>query len=426
MLYVSRNIKVGDKDMRKRKKKVTKQLEDIVAKNNQEENKYVKGSIVKKIKKVMLNNNMHIYISALVIVLGYFFYQLGYSFIYGYYFGEKALLGKLLDVMINQIPFDFRLTSIMGAVILLIVACFFVELYLYVTNEKIEIKFCWMLLHIITIAVLYLIISFLIGINNQNCINSILTTLMIASIVLLILLLMMKWFFTFIYNPSLSHVWNAIMIIIDCKVIYNINYFIIQKIKISNVEMNLDNYMLIFFLEIMFFAGLFDYLFFYKNRELRIKKYVYMINTIAILMYCFIIFNKLGKIIIITIIIIIKTRKKTNKVKIIESNSDNKNKKNMDENKGILFIVISIMILILISVYLVLYGIMNILGNAVGKTMQLNSQSKISYYITNKDDNYKVVNGVVVAQSGNTYYISSQNRELIVITSPYVIIEPIG
>lgn len=97
--------------------------------------------------------------------------------------------------------------------------------------------------------------------------------------------------------------------------------------------------------------------------------------------------------------------------------------KDNSKNIKIQFIVILFLILVLFQSYLIIYYIVGMIGNSFGNQMKLNNPSNITYYTTNGHDS---VQGIIVEQTGNTYFISTYpDRELIIISTPYIIAEPL-
>jgi len=190
---------------------------------------------------------------------------------------------------------------------------------------------------------------------------------------------------------------------------------------------------------------LLEYSLFNKKEKNSIKKYLVISVEIIPPVILFILSNTIGKFIFMILIfaLLFIKNKKTNSTEKQKNDtskgskngdingynssknevgkSDENNEKKFKREEIIYYLIVGT---IIFSVYLMAYGIVYSLGSSLGGTLKLNTKSKITYYNTDKDNNYKSLNGIVVQQDGNTYYISSENRELIVISSPYVVIEP--
>jgi len=417
------------------------QLKDIdTEKVDQDKIKELKNRItreLKSVKKIISFNNSHIYISALLLIICSFFYQLGYGFVYGYYFGGKTSMGKLMDVMVNQIPFDFKLITIIGICILIFIFCFYISLHMYMKDDKISMKFIWIFMHMITIVILYVLIVFLMGLNSNTLskeVNTTMVSVVFASSSILFCLLIMKTYINLMVESFIIAIRKVTILVMNLMLVIMIDYNIIYWI-LSNYRISMENivnslwYNVVLFFQITIVSGLIDYCLFSKEDKKGIKKYlarsVEIVPPIILLIWV----NLIGKIFLIVFIcgvygsVILNKRKN----KISTDNKEHNPKEsdnNKEKSKKALFILILIGATMIINLYVMAYGVVNTLGNAFGKTLSLNTKSKITYYNTNKDENYKSIYGIVVQQTGNTYYISSENRELIVITSPYVVIEP--
>ncbi|WP_459481936.1 hypothetical protein [Clostridium saccharoperbutylacetonicum] len=390
----------------------------------------LKDRTLQTIKNIIITNNSHIYISAIFLVVGYIFYQLGYSFIYGYYFGGNSLFGKLMDVMVNQIPFDFKLIVTIGGCILLFTICFYTSLHMYVSENKINVKIMYLIFHLMTIGILYLIIVLLTGNNNVE-VNVILMYVTLLSSIILYLLLIWKIWNSSIIEPFSTTIWRVTITIINLSATISLNYKIINWMTSKHYLDTLINnfYYSIFILgQAIMITGLLDYIFFNSEVEKYKRRYLKVIFEIVPSIIVLIFLNLIGKIIFIIYIGLVINIQQW-KIKLVKKNEriykEVKNKSNTTvSNKRGMIITLLIMISMIVMIYLMSYTFVNSLGNALGKTLSLNSKSKITYYNTNKDENYKSIYGIVVQQTGNTYYIASENRELIVISSPYVVIEP--
>lgn len=416
------------------------QIKDIEEKST--ENEFVKiiNTICKKfnkIKNIISFSNSHIYISALLVIVGYLFYQLGYSFIYGYYFGGQVSMGKLMDVMVNQIPFDFKLITIIGVCIFIFIFCFYLSLHMYMKEYKISMKLIWIFMHIITIVVLYVLIVFFMGLNSNTIskeVNATIVSVVFASSSMLFCLFIMKTYINLMAESFIIASRKVSILVMNLMLIIMIDYHIIlwilqsYEIKVENIGNSFLCNVILFF-QITIASGLIDYCLFSKEDNKGIMKYfdrsVEIFPPIILLIWA----NMIGKIFLIVFIVgvygsvVLSKRKKKENIENKKSSSK-ENDNNKEKSKKALVILILIGATIIINLYVMAYGIVNSLGNALGKTLSLNSKSKITYYNTNKDENCKSVYGIVVQQTGNTYYISSESRELIVISSPYVVIEP--
>ncbi|MCR8844098.1 hypothetical protein NQ117_10410 [Paenibacillus sp. SC116] len=77
-------------------------------------------------------------ISMIVTIVGFYFYLLGYSFLYGYYFsGNLSGISSITDLLNNPVPFNFYSVMII-AIFLLITVLFFYFLSVDFKNKKIE------------------------------------------------------------------------------------------------------------------------------------------------------------------------------------------------------------------------------------------------------------------------------------------------
>jgi len=365
-----------------------------------------------------------------LLIIGYIFYQLGYSFIYGYYFGGNSLFAKLMDVMVNQIPFDFKLIVTIGGCILLFTICFYASLHMYVSENEINIKIMYLIFHVITVGILYLIIVLLTG-NKNEAVNVILMCVTLFSSIILYLLIMWKIWNSSIIESFITTIWRVTVTVINLTTTILVNYRVIIWMSSKNYLESLTNnfcYSVFVFGQAIIITGLLDYIFFYKKDIKGNKRYLKPILEIVPSIMLLIFLNIIGKIIFIMYISVAITvnQGKSKPVKKDENNSKEVkiNSNTTGSNRKGMIITMLIMISMIVMIYLMSYAFANSLGNALGKTLSLNTKSKITYYNTDKDNNYKSLNGIVVQQDGNTYYISTENRNLIVIASPYVVTEP--
>lgn len=407
-----------------------------------------------KIKRIISFNNSHIYISALLVIIGYLFYQLGYSFLYAYYFGGQVSMDKLMDVMVNQIPFDFKLVAIIGAYILTFIVCFCMSLFMYIEADEIESKLLWVLMHILTISALYLIITILVGakpITSSEEANITIFGVILASSVLAFILFARKSI-SILIRESIST--KSIIMAVKKFIVITMNWILVfwgddKAVRLIDAKISLGNniiynflFAVILFIEVIIVGEFLDYSIFNEKEKIGIKRHlvtsVEVVPSIILFIWCTII----GKVILIILIItslFIENRKKDIMEKSKnDSSKDSRDddfkgnkgdkreeiKKNNKKNKWVVSIPFLIVGTAIFCFYLIAYGIVYDLGNSLGGTLKLNTKSKITYYNTDKDNSYKSLNGIVVQQYGNTYYISTEDRNLVVITSPYVMIEP--
>ncbi|GKX66019.1 hypothetical protein [Inconstantimicrobium mannanitabidum] len=393
--------------------------ENNESKNSQDNNDYSRlKKVMEKVKPIALANNVYVYISALVVAITYLFFQLGYSFTYGYYFGGKSIsAGKLMDVMVKQIPFDFKLVAIIGICILIFMACFVLSSYMYVMEKRIIIKIVGIGLHLLMLWALYTILLLLTGTQDANDteIGNSINLVIILGVVIIISCMIKKICYSLNLDSVLTRLRKTGEFIIYLIFVFSINW--------DNLKLNKLNYTVILFFELVVVIGVLDQCFFYKKDRHVIIRCILSFFEIAPIIGLFLYVNIMEKIIFISVLIVYITAIKIEKL-INKKNSSNSSQREKNKNKVLLVIIMLAMCSMILVLYLVAYSAMNFMGNGLGKTLHLNTESKITYYNIDNKQNCKVVYGVVVQQSGNTYYISSEDRELITITSPYVVIEP--
>ena len=174
----------------------------------------------------------------------------------------------------------------------------------------------------------------------------------------------------------------------------------------------------------MVYIGVLDYFLFLNCKNTKtLKMITFLFKWIPVVVF-FIIMNNVVRIVlsVLLAIRILYSKNKKSKSKKDDTVKQNQIEKNQENimSRGVKLIALLLVLISSIMFYLWMYYVLYAIGNLFGQTSTLNSQSVITYYNIGENHNEEVIRGVVVAQTGNTYYISSVNRELIVISSPYI------
>lgn len=314
-----------------------------------------KNDLVSKFKDLLFKPNTQWYIYVGIAIMGYIFYQFGYSFLYGFYFGRGIQGTSLMDVLINQVPFDFRVVAIIGAVILLFSIVYIVTLIFFVFKDDIRDKIGHLIFHFIVAFIIYYLYSLIGNLGMDKVLDEKMRELLIIG--------------SFIVYCFLFFI-KACLIAPYCKFSYTIKIFL---------------------------AGTFIVVLLTKA-----LKYVTSNNFWAFMAFVFIVGLGLDWLLL---------------------GHFNKNKCNnvIKTNKNSVLKNTLLCLGTVVSLIPFFYAGFYIVGSLIGGNSTLNASSTITYYST--EGIAKTENGIVVAQKDNTYYISTKDRNLVVISSPYVTIK---
>lgn len=428
-------MKIKDaKDRRKRNKRNQITNEDETIKS-QIESKSTFICYVNKFwnnaKGLLSNNTSYMYLSAGVLITAYIFYQLGYSFIYGIYFGTENKSIHMMDLFINQIPFDFKFVSIVGIVVFLTTCFYYYPIHMFVLSKKLKTKLIWALLSLITIITICFSYDLLLGMSTDNsAMNEIAGMLILSTATIVMMATLMKFVFVGKHLDTLVFLCYSLIFI-------GIMSFLGELFKFDPT-IQVVSYTSLISLLLIIFAGLADYIIFLNSTEKKNRIFKIILAWIPVItasgLFCwytttsyryifisgsalFILFFKLIKVKMKPSIYNTTIEKSTNE-------SDDSGWKNLQ--KYITTFVLLFCSLIPIILYLFIGNTLYIMGCAFGEKESLNSYCRIEYGKTFSDNQYKNIDGVIVAQNNNQYYISTKKRELILIASPYVKISPIN
>jgi hypothetical protein len=413
----------------------SEQKNDDLEKNNVKK-KFLSQRIKDKFLSFNDIKNSNYYIYAIFIIIAYLFYQLGYSFIYSYYFGGKNFSIRTMDVAINQIPFNMALVSVIGIIVFMLLILYYIPLHMCLTEEKFLKKFIWIIPNIVTIYIIFSIVLLLNGAQENKQITDILVLLGVVTSSILVALLIFKTFMSMAVVSVIDGIVNLLSLIIEMGILVWFGYNI--TLKMDKLIMVNDKIIYIFIIPIVFiFVIVQDCIMTLRRHQKKlfrnIASYVvylpifgmFFINKIELKNF-FIIF--IGPLVLLGLSWLVnrvwyKYKSSMAKKKQQRGISEKKDRKQGDAIcKGLQFIISSFMLLFMIMLYLFLYSLIGMIGNSFGKQIVLNSPSNITYYTINGNNSIK---GIVVEQTGNTYFISTYpERELVIINSPYIIVEP--
>ncbi|PXV88426.1 hypothetical protein C8E03_108153 [Lachnotalea glycerini] len=340
----------------------------------------------------------------------YLFYQLGYSFLYGYYFGGEE--AAPIFTLINQIPFDFKYIVIIGIGISGILSLFFIVAYMIVSDNN---NLCTKIFYAIINCFMYLLITELIniivgGLNLSNYTKLLYQLFSMLYIflgfikcnIIFIKKLLLGTFFSFCYLFSLI-----------ALVIFS-----------SMISIEFNSYYGAIFLFILYIAGI-ALIYIFSNIK------IFIASSLVVIIVSYIIYDKynnFNSLTISAIFFVVLSLMGIQKVSnIIESRKNVKKyekkfkkiKKNkiMIKNKTIKIMLFPTFILCFTMLYFLLYVAFYDFGNYFGMTSKLKC-----YKINYMNSESKSINGLVVKQVGTTYYISEEGRKLVIITSNQLLV----
>lgn len=327
-------------------------------------------------KEMMCLNNFPTYFYTVLILIPYIFYQFGYSFIYGFYFVGHSDFIILMDAFINQVPFNFKFISLTGSIILFCLYCYLIPFYNYFSKNRMSDTIISLSFNFAIPFMIALSYTSLKGFSMDiPTLHGMLTLLTYLNTFTWISTLFFK-FIKMIFYKDFKHIVKPLVIFITLTFFFlflsNFTYnACVSESLISSIFL---------FVETTLYVFIIDYILFISSN------------------------------------------------KNIFDTQEEYNPKTSDlaSCKGYTHILFLIMLIYLVFFFLLMCNILSSFGTLLGKTLPLNSSSVITCYNSHTGKSINVFTGVVVAQEENTYYISSENRELIVISSPYVTITPLN
>nr|WP_314463356.1 hypothetical protein [uncultured Clostridium sp.] len=371
-------------------------------------------------------------ITGIALFIAYQFYQLGYAFLYGYYFGGSENNIVPLTIMINQIPFDIKYVTALGFLIFAVILLILILSYKYIETKK-DIKqkaiiliftviiyalICSLLSltidnihmndsnHEIYKSVFYLFFAIYTTLNcinffNYNYVNNILKSL----ILLFANTIFVAFNYVLVSDLINDNIFIWIFIILGS---YAINSLLMYTInKIFNIFISILIKLKSFYIKYIWQTNVFLFITsFFIIKLFKINKWFIVISGIFLFLICFITWT------------VMKVKKiQTTKNNYKENKTCKTYQKSAKGEKTILISAFSVIIIIFLIVYVFMYSIFYNLGNYMGKVSNKFVYAKINIFNQNFD-----CSGIVIKQKNNTYYISDKNRNLIIITSNQVMI----
>jgi hypothetical protein len=395
------------------------------------------------LKKLNLASSTGIILTTIAAILGYLFYQCGYSFLYGYYFGGSAANDiSIIDMIVNPVPFNFKSVVPVGMTFLIAMAAYFIPLFISMMTERWQDKTWFFIIHIVCIFFDFLLANCifrgLIFSDLQNNSYFILCLFVLSTMLLitykglivgvkypldfaieLVYSLLLAGAISFLfskYGNKINEKYINLLIVLGVLII---NLFLIfsdnlmEKIKKSEILLNFAKYLPISIIVVATFA-----------KDVKIGL---LISIIIILIITCIMFFIIKGIQVFQMYVIkkIKTISKADKVKEKKVSQKNKlnNQQNKDKIKFLLAIIVFLLLDVLVILFIVYFG-MKETGRVIRSNMNINSSDKIIY--SNTIGKERELEGNVVAQDGTTYYISRySDRRLVTIKAIDVVTQPI-
>ncbi|NFV11718.1 hypothetical protein FDG09_01930 [Clostridium sporogenes] len=389
-------------------------------------------SIAKKIEKSVWFNKILIVLGGIIL---YLFYNLGYAFLYGYYFGgdleDKV---PLIDMFVNPIPFNFKSIVFMGILLLIYIIMTFLPLGKIILSDKIRDKIFWLIVFL-TSSIIYIVGSgwtFIGAFDKKVLSNMIYFIIVIISIPLFIFFILNFFMYCSKYNYKFcsSTGYYLVLFIIGMGII---NRFY----KISS------NY-----LEIVWFYGLFIGPIFvtiigkviwrkiirYRNTIINkillwfpssviISTIISRIMDIKLPSYKFAIILLINILALVTIILI--RNYSIRKSKKEESNVIYSNVTTIKNNRDNTVIYIMFIIMIIVVTLPIIPYITVEMGKITRSTIVGLSKEKIIYEKADEKKDFKYIFGNIVAEKNNTYFVSKlPERKLMTIKNTNVLSIP--
>ncbi|MBK1809519.1 hypothetical protein JHL18_02520 [Clostridium sp. YIM B02505] len=146
---------------------------EIMIQENKSENRYYNLKKQLTLKNILRVADNYKFIGIILPILGlsilYFFYQLGYAFLYGFYFGGSDNNSiPIIDMVVNPVPFNFKSISAIGALLLLASSSYLFSLLLFIREERLKEKIFSFIIHIFIMLMFFFGIGvFLFGFDDK-------------------------------------------------------------------------------------------------------------------------------------------------------------------------------------------------------------------------------------------------------------------
>lgn len=414
---------------RRRDMRITRPLnikmdKTIVTDEGSKENKA--EFLFNRARKTFIKNNIPVYLYAAILAIAYVFYQLGYSFFYGFYFGGDKDIFQTLDLFVNQVPFDFKLMAIAGASTSVLCLLYYLPIHMYMLSDSIKSKAKWVLFHAISIGAICYFYDIISGMGKHlDSLNEIAGLLLISSAVISGIILVIR---ISIKSPIV----NSFVYFCYAFLIFGLNLIFAQ---IFNFEVNahFSSYSSVIAIQFILFNGLVDALINFNLVNSSFIKCTKMIvaGLPFIVVYILILYkldrNQGQYLILLTLICLViwlaATKlwkgRRVKKNDSSDTSTPNANNKRGEGRAEFTFVVLMMAILPL-ALYILCMNIAYKLGDSLGAKTTLSTVRTINYSPGMGSDQSQPIQGVLVAQKGTTYYISTEIRELKVISASEV------
>ena len=370
-----------------------------------------------EIIKFFIGLNLNKYtLSIIGFMLLYFFYQLGYVFLYGFYFGGDGQ-SSIFNISINPIPFNFKAIIGVGVILLIFISMFCIPL-ISILFSKLNIYSIICLLASSYVVIFSLMYMFFGEGMRSKVLGLALVALGVPFATCYIIYVMIN-FKTYLKSTIISI----------------FHYFIILFILYSlGLGINNNEKSIIVVLTIIYILVLIPIMNkrIEKLNSIRVKTWKEVITIILFIIILLIYQSRTNEGIYISVLIYSLTLTYieiiTNKTMTIIKSRIIKyiliNNKAEDITKYKIIINIFAGIMLIAFLYPVVSYVILTYGSYLGHvTMNSYSPNKISYEF-NKDGLVSdEINGLIVAQQGDTYYISQlPYRKLAIIKSKSIIV----
>lgn len=418
------------KDNRPRNKEIIA-FDELLKLSSEIQNEKYKIKNIFNVKKFIEIFNSSKFASFIVPIIGllvaYFFYQLGYSFLYGFYFGGNTNeYISLIDMIVNPVPFNFKSITAIGIIYLILLIAYFVPLVSSIYENKISKK--------VTFFMIYLFIIFMMFIFNCVLFWGMPDDTFQKGIYLLILFLVIPVIIILIVSIFRLLFLNMVLFFSGIIYIFMFTFLLLRFLKVDEksylyligiaVGLVLVNFIISFGKPIVT-----KYEKFFKSKLIRFLSEIVLyipfifilVVTVMSVFKCKLNLISLFSIIVVISLIFVSSKDAIRKVKLSSKKDTNNNEKtripgNKKNDRRTFAIISCTMIMSIVCLCSIMIYLTTIAGKMIRESSCISSKDKIMYNDVNNKLESKLLFGSVVAQTDNIYFISKYpERKLVTV-----------
>ncbi len=410
-------------------------------------------SVIKKLENSKWINQI---IATVAVLISLFFYNLGYAFLYGYYFGGDLNNSiSFLEIYVNPVPFNFKSISFIGLGLLIYIIVIFLPLIkiLRSKNKSKNIFNVCVFFYSIVVLIISSSCVFIGAFNKEVIITKMIYFIFLITVFPLTLFLLMLFvIFAFDYKlVFLSALAYTLLLVM----------FISYKFQIPHDYVQLVMFYSVYFIPLLFTQVLRGILFlikWIKNEFIRLNiKYIVLFGSVAIIFsvrikkmisirflsayYPFVLICSCGILLVMIFIIKLafnevikglyfKTKTIINKIKenIVIRNNDKgaiSNNDDVAKKRESAYLISTVICLSMIFVSAIVSHSIVEVGKMTRYSLTGLSKDKIVYEKADDKKQNQYIFGDIVAQKDNIYFISKlPERKLMTIKNTNVISLP--